>query len=226
MSQRLSLRGPLLLASAVSLFLVALFYVLPIHAQAIVPAVVSTNTADVVVQFGDGLVVTRRITFTGTISGLEALRRTGLALVEKNGGVCRIADTGCAAGEDCFCACAPPNYEPCLFWNYQRWDGSAWVASSQGAAATTVSNGAVEGWSWGRELPPARPAVLGASAGLQWLAPLQNSDGSYGGGGGEGRAAKHTNLGQSAPRRGARGGEKKRREFRPFCLGGAAPPRC
>ncbi len=164
MSQRLSLRGPLLLATAVSLLLVALFYVLPIHAQAIAPAAVP-NTADVVVQFGDGLVVTRRITFTGTISGLEALRRTGLALVEKNGAVCRIADTGCASGQDCFCACPPP-FAPCLFWNYQRWDGHAWVASAQGAAATSVSNGAVEGWSWGRELPPARPVVLGASAGL------------------------------------------------------------
>src|SRR5215216_3921746 len=112
MSQRLSLRGPLLLATAVSLFLVALFYVLPIHAQAAAPAastpsgqtVGPINTADVMVQFGDGLVVTRRITFTGTISGLEALRRTGLALVEKNGGVCRIEDTGCAAEQDCFCA--------------------------------------------------------------------------------------------------------------------------
>src|SRR5688500_20166092 len=102
MSHRLSLRGPLLLATAVSLFLVALFYVLPIQAQALTPAAAPTNTADIVVQFGDGLVVTRRITFTGTISGLEALRRTGLALVEKNGGVCRIEDTGCAAEQDCF----------------------------------------------------------------------------------------------------------------------------
>src|SRR4051794_5245703 len=196
MSQRLSLRGPLLLASAVSLFLVALFYVLPIPARAVVPAVVSTNTADVVVQFGDGLVVTRRITFTGTISGLEALRRTGLTLVEKNGAVCRIADTGCAAGQDCFCSC--PLGGPCLYWNYQRWNGSAWVASAQGAAATTVANGAVEGWSWGRELPPARPAVLGASAGLHWLAPLQNSDGSYGGSGGNAGATIDTLLANRA----------------------------
>jgi hypothetical protein len=197
MLQRLSLRGPLLLATAVSLLLVALFYVLPIHAQAVAPAAGPTNTADVVVQFGDGLVVTRRITFTGTISGLETLRRTGLALVEKNGGVCRIEDTGCAAAEDCFCGCPPP-FAPCLFWNYQRWNGSAWVASAQGPAATTVSNGAVEGWSWGRELPPARPAVLGASAGLQWLAPSQNSDGSYGGSGGNAGATIDTLLANRA----------------------------
>src|SRR5215210_4934115 len=196
MSQRLTLRGPLLLATAVSLLLVALFYVLPIRAQAIAPAA-GPSTADVVVQFGDGLVVTRRITFTGTISGLEALRRTGLALVEKNGGVCRIEDTGCAAGQDCFCGCPPP-FEPCLFWNYQRWNGSAWIASAQGPAATTVSNGAVEGWSWGRELPPARPAVLGAGAGLHWLAPLQNSDGSYGGSGGNAGATIDTLLANRA----------------------------
>jgi hypothetical protein len=197
MSQRLSLRGPLLLAIAGSLLLVALFYVLPIHAQTIAPATVPTNTADVVVQFGDGLVVTRRITFTGTISGLEALRRSGLALVEKNGGVCRIEDTGCAAEQDCFCACPPP-FEPCLFWNYQRWNGSAWVSSAQGAGATTVSNGAVEGWSWGRDLPLARPAVLGASAGLRWLAPLQNIDGSYGGSGGNAGATIDTLLANRA----------------------------
>ncbi|HEU5102942.1 MAG TPA: prenyltransferase/squalene oxidase repeat-containing protein [Roseiflexaceae bacterium] len=196
MSQRLSLRGPLLLAMAVSLLFVALLYALPVHAQPSVPTA-APNTADLVVQFGDGLVVTRRITFTGTISGLEALRRTGLALVEKNGGVCRIEDTGCAAGEDCFCGCPPP-FAPCLFWNYQRWNGSAWVASAQGAAVTTVSNGAVEGWSWGRQLPPARPAVLGASAGLQWLAPLQNSDGSYGGAGGNAGATIDTLLANRA----------------------------
>ena len=34
MSQRLSLRGPLLVATAVSLLLIALFYVLPTRAQA------------------------------------------------------------------------------------------------------------------------------------------------------------------------------------------------
>jgi prenyltransferase beta subunit len=85
-----------------------------------------------------------------------------------------------------------------LFWNYQRWDGRAWVASAQGAAATRVANGAVEGWSWGRELPPARPAVLGASAGLQWLAPLQNSDGSYGGSGGNAGATIDTLLANRA----------------------------
>ncbi|MEO7911978.1 MAG: prenyltransferase/squalene oxidase repeat-containing protein [Roseiflexaceae bacterium] len=197
MSQRLSLRGPLLLATAVALLLVALFYVLPIQAQVIAPTAVATNTADVVVQFGDGLVVTRRITFTGTISGLEALRRTGLALVEKNGGVCRIEDTGCAAGQDCFCACASLS-EPCLFWNYQRWDGHAWVFSQQGPAATTVSNGAVEGWTWGRDLPLVRPAVLGAKAGLDWLAPLQNSDGSYGGSGGNAGATIDTLLANRA----------------------------
>src|SRR3954464_9949185 len=147
MSQRLSLRGPLLLASAVSLLLVALFYVLPTHAQMIAPAASTSwgqaggpiNTADVMVQFGDGLVVTRRITFTGTISGLEALRRTGLALVEKSGAVCRIEDTGCASGHDCFCACPPP-FAPCLTWSYYRWNGSAWAYSTQGAAATSVSN--------------------------------------------------------------------------------------
>ena len=146
---------------------------LPVAAQA-----TASNTADIVVQFGNGQVVVQRITFSGTISGLDALRRTGLPLVEKSGGVCRISDTGCAEGQDCFCACLPP-YAPCLFWSYQRWNGSAWVESAQGAAATSVVNGAVEGWTWGGRLPAVTPAMLGAQAGLAWLTPLQSADGSF-----------------------------------------------
>ncbi len=161
--------------------LVALLLAGPTQTHAFQPSATAISTADVVVQFGNGDVVVKRISFEGAISGLEALRRTGLVLVEKDGGVCRIGDTGCSAGESCFCACPPP-YSPCLFWGYQRWNGSAWVASDIGAAQTTVAPGAVEGWTWGRELPPVTPALLGAHAGREWVRPLQGLDGSYGGG--------------------------------------------
>ncbi|MBC8161463.1 MAG: hypothetical protein H7Z42_09625 [Roseiflexaceae bacterium] len=137
------------------------------------------STADIVVQFGNGQVETKRITFTGTISGLEALRRTELALVEKSGAVCRIGDTGCAEGQECFCACTSLD-APCLFWSYQRWNGTAWVESAQGAGAPdTVANGAVEGWTWNGTLPAVTPALLGAQAARDWLAPRQAADGSY-----------------------------------------------
>lgn len=136
-----------------------------------------TNTADIVVQFGNGAVIVRRISFTGTISGIEALRKTGLDLIEKNGAICRIGDTGCG-DQNCFCGCPAP-YNPCLFWSYQRWDGKTWVESQTGAAQTSVANGAVEGWTWGRKLPRVTPALLAAHAGLDYLGPLQGLDGSY-----------------------------------------------
>lgn len=176
-------------AASALLLLAALGALLPAAARAADPP----HSADVVVQFGNGRVVTRHITFTGTISGLQALRLAGLPLVEKSGGVCRIDDTGCASGEDCFCACPPP-YSPCLFWSYQRWDGHAWVESMQGAGATTVGDGAVEGWAWGRAIPPVTEPVLGGEAGLQWLRPQQNADGSYGGSGGNAGATIDTLL--------------------------------
>lgn len=142
-------------------------------------AAAATSTADVVVQFGNGEVVVKRISFEGTISGLEALRKTGLTLVEKDTAVCRIGDTGCGASEECFCACPSP-YTSCLFWQYQQWDGKAWIMpEDKGAAGTTVSNGAVEGWTWGRTLPAVAPARLGAEAGLQWLLPQQATDGGF-----------------------------------------------
>jgi hypothetical protein len=157
--------------------LIGLALISATSAQAIAPMATS-NTADIVVQFGNGEVVVKRVSFTGTISGLEALRLTGLDLVEENGAVCRIGDTGCGAEQECFCACPPP-FTTCLYWSYERWNGTAWVVSNTGAANTTVTNGAVEGWTWGRKLPHVTPALLSANAGLEWLRPQQALDGTY-----------------------------------------------
>ena len=170
------LRHALLLASAAILVMLAIFFTLPRAAAADGPV----NRADVVVQFGNGLVETRRITFTGTLSGLAALRATGLPLVENTGGICRIGDTGCRAAQACFCECAPPAFAPCLFWEYSRFGGGSWASSLVGAGATTLTDGAVEGYSWGRSLPVLRRPVLAARAANQWLRGRQRADGSFG----------------------------------------------
>lgn len=164
------------------------------HTPGQLRAATGSNSAHVVVQLGNGELLVRRVTFDGTISGLEALRRTGLTLVEKNNGVCRIEDTGCSAEEECFCGCEPPNYEPCLFWSYQRWDGTSWKSSAQGAGLTTVSDGDIEGWTWGYDLPPITDALLGAHSGMQWLKQFQNANGSYGSSNGNAGATIDTLL--------------------------------
>jgi prenyltransferase beta subunit len=144
------------------------------------------SRADVVVQLGDGQIVTRRITFTGAISGAEALRRTGLPLALSQSsagvGVCRIGATGCPA-DDCFCACPPP-FQPCLFWEYNQLKNGVWASSQVGAGASILIDGAVEGWAWGRSLPAVTPPTLAAHAGLQWLTARQAADGGFGSVGG------------------------------------------
>ncbi|MBC8077034.1 MAG: hypothetical protein H7Y32_13235, partial [Chloroflexales bacterium] len=105
----------------------------------------TTNHAAVVVQFADGTTDVRRISFTEpSISGLEALRRAGLAIEERAGAVCRVERVGCPAA-DCFCAA--PQY-----WAYYHQRGGQWQYATTGAAAYQVTDGAVEGWSWGRAL--------------------------------------------------------------------------
>lgn len=136
------------------------------------------NHADVVVDLGNGRTLFRRVAFTETnISGLEALQRTGLNLEVANFGfgsaVCSIEGVGCPA-TNCFC-------DPNRFWGYYFWDG-AWQFYSVGAGSSTLTDGAVEGWAWGNNATPAavsRP-FLAAQAALQWMAPQQQANGSYG----------------------------------------------
>lgn len=146
-----------------------------------------TNSAAVVVQFGNGNVITRRVTFdTPTITGIEALKRTGLQLttVDSSFGeaVCAIEDTGCPA-TNCFCAAN--------FWSYWQVQNAAWVASPVGASSATVRPGAVEGWAWDA-FPAAPPAILPATLtpelqvtldALGWLRTQQLPDGGYPGSG-------------------------------------------
>jgi hypothetical protein len=115
------------------------------------------DRADVVVRLGDKGVKVADIEFSGPISGLEALRMTGLDFVESGGTVCSIEGIGCPA-EDCFCACPPP-YTDCKYWNYLTWNGTAWESHPVGAGTSVIGDGAVEGWAWGEFgiLPPSPP---------------------------------------------------------------------
>ena len=68
------------------------------------------NEAAVVVDFGDGRVESHCVTFSeGSISGVDLLSRAGVAVGVGSGvvgtSVCKIGDTGCEAGQNCFCHC-------------------------------------------------------------------------------------------------------------------------
>ena len=92
---------------------------LPTRAAKTIP-----NTIGLVVQHADGRVETRTVLFSEpTISGLEALQRTGLALELSGALVCRLGGTGCPSA-DCFCGCPAP-FDPCFYWSYFNWNGHA-----------------------------------------------------------------------------------------------------
>ena len=113
-----------------------------------------SNRAGLVVQFGDGIVETRCVEFTEpTISGLELLERSGfpvLAAYDPSLGamVCKIQEQGCPV-DNCLCQ-SPPDY-----WSYWHQVDNNWIYSPAGSSTYPVSNGAVEGWSWGPGNPPA-----------------------------------------------------------------------
>ncbi len=138
------------------------------------------NHADVVVDFGDGRLAVRRVTFISpTISSLEALRLSGIdttiADFDFGAAICAIDGVGCGV-DNCFC-------DDTRFWGLSRWQDGAFVASEVGAADSEVGPGDVDGWRWASAgTPPAvSPAFLAAHAGLDWLRGQQAADGSFGG---------------------------------------------
>lgn len=140
----------------------------------------ATNTVSVVVQFSDTDRLIRKVTFSSyTITGLNALLNSGLDVVTRDyswgTAVCAIEGVGCPA-DNCFCGGS-------TFWNYEYWSGSDWQSHSLGASATTLYNGAVDGWRWGEwngdPIVPF-PQLDDAWKALQWLKSQQNSDGGYG----------------------------------------------
>jgi hypothetical protein len=109
------------------------------------------NRVALVVDFGDGAVETRCVSFAEEeITGYEVLERSGLTVETdfQAGGaaVCRIDNTGCPA-DDCFCSCR--GGDDCVYWSYWHLNAGAWQYSMGGSGQYTVSDGDVEGWVWG-----------------------------------------------------------------------------
>lgn len=108
------------------------------------------NHVAVVVDFGDGRLVTRCVGFSeDSISGFEALTRTGLPVETdfQTGGaaVCRVDGQGCPS-EDCFCSCRGGD---CKYWSYWHLKNGAWNYSAAGSGIYTLHDGEVDGWVWG-----------------------------------------------------------------------------
>ncbi len=124
-----------------------------------------SHRAALVVRFPDGGIQKRCVAFSeASISGEKLLQDSGLTVIMNynaglGGAVCSIQGQGCAyPREDCFCRCQGVQ---CEYWAYYHWTGGGWQYSQVGASSYQVSDGALEGWSWGPgnfsvgTLPPA-----------------------------------------------------------------------
>ncbi len=122
------------------------------------------NQAGLVIQHGDGSVLTVCVTFEEpSISGLELLRRAGISVsADSSSGlgttICGLDGEGCNyPDENCFCQCQGAS---CKYWQYWRL-GETWQYSQLGAVDTDVVQGDVDGWVWaegdpsGGQKPPA-----------------------------------------------------------------------
>lgn len=115
----------------------------------------ATNRVGLVVDRGDGVVVTRCVSFSeNEINGYELLLRSGLELVVDQGTVCAIDGTGCPA-TNCWCQCQG---NPCIYWSYWHWLNGEWQYAQEGPGGHMVENGDIEGWVWGDGTAPP-PAV-------------------------------------------------------------------
>lgn len=111
----------------------------------------TTNRAALVVDYGNGQVHTQCVTFTeGQISGYELLLRSGLDVAADVQGmgtlICGIGSVGCPAS-NCLCQCS--GGPACTYWSYWRQVSGSWQFSQAGASMSVVTNGSVEGWTWG-----------------------------------------------------------------------------
>ena len=100
--------------------------------------------AAVVVQFGEGEYVVRMVDFEAPYTGLDLLVDSDLGTITQDGLVCKIGPKGCASPrEDCMCQL--PRY-----WSYWHWEDGQWQFSGVGVAGYAVTDGAIDGWAWGR----------------------------------------------------------------------------
>lgn len=111
-----------------------------------------TQRAALVVRFDDNTVAMQCIVFSEPqITGYDLLTRSDQSIVAQFQGsqgaaICAIGGTGCPA-DDCFCQCK--SGDDCTYWSYFRQVGGSWQYSQQGALAAEVTDGSVDGWSWG-----------------------------------------------------------------------------
>ena len=112
-----------------------------------------THRAGLVVRFANGKVQTACVSFSEpAITGEQLLQRSGFKSIVDSGGalggaICSINDQGCRyQSQDCFCRCTGSQ---CEYWAYYLWHSGAWLYSQAGAAAVKVTDGDLQGWSWG-----------------------------------------------------------------------------
>ncbi len=120
-----------------------LLFTLPLFAQ-------EPNRAAIIIRTGDEDVETACVSFDEeSISGYDLLQRAGLPIeVEASGmgtAVCSVNNTGCPAN-DCFCQCTGND---CTYWSYWHQTDGEWLYADGGATIATITNGDVDGWSWG-----------------------------------------------------------------------------
>ena len=138
------------------------------------------KTVYLVIRFGEHDAIVRAVTFSGTISALDALEASGLVFTTANTGygpyLCSIAEVG-----DSTSACDNGD----RYWATYEWTGTQWAPRMVGiGAAMLEEDGDVEGFSWSDPGwtaidPPAAIPMVAAQRALDWLLQQKQSDGGY-----------------------------------------------
>lgn len=114
----------------------------------------TANRAVVTVQYDDGRVVTRCVSFAEpSLTSYDLLRRAGFRAVAQvsslGAAVCGIEGQGCSNPNRCFCACETLGAS-CQYWQFFRKNADGgWQYSPMGALSTRALNGSIEAWVWG-----------------------------------------------------------------------------
>lgn len=137
-----------------SLFIVFLL----ITGLATITSAQEENQAGLVITLEDGSVLTRCVNFVEPeITGLELLGRAEVDLVTsiefRGATVCSLGGQGCPA-ENCFCQCQGND---CVYWSYWHLQEEGWKYSVAGASVSTVTDGDVDGWTFGPGTPQDAP---------------------------------------------------------------------
>lgn len=172
------------------------------------------NAAAVIVDDGSGPRTFCVLFSADSISGVEALQATRLAVTTRAFGasgaaVCAVGGTGCGAGSDCL-TCKAPQY-----WGYSRAGvgASGFTYSMVGASSVRVTNGSVEGWQWGTGSSPAFASFAdicpdvpaGGGGGTATTPPPAGGGGTSGGGATSGGGGAPGGGGATGSRAGASG---------------------